>query len=370
MKKHSLIAFLLALSVLLCSCGSKDPDTKESTGAPDAPKEEKEYQKTTAIESKNFTVDSSMFCFMYFSDIANYILPKAEEYGLMYTLSLAEQPYSDTQTWEQYLYEVTKNNILNTIYVAEYARSVGHEFSEIDRYLDEQLGLWKDYAEEAGLSFEEYIKMYFGDHVTEEDIRNSFELQFYAYSYNEILANEARARLDESYYADYYEANKDNITETEPAKNVCHILFTADKYGGDEAAKAKAEEVLSLYRAGEATRESFEALGKEYTEDSNTFYENVPRGMMVKEFEDWIYDSSRKEGDTGLVLTSYGYHIMYFAGDGEIPWHEDAEEKCIQDYLSEKTNEFSSIFSDDIKISEDIVSLLPDYIPSGYISVE
>ena len=33
---------------------------------------------------------------------------------------------------------------------------------------------------------------------------------------------------------------------------------------------------------------------------------------MVPEFDAWCFDDARKEGDTGLVRTSYGYHIMYF----------------------------------------------------------
>ena len=40
---------------------------------------------------------------------------------------------------------------------------------------------------------------------------------------------------------------------------------------------------------------------------------------MVKPFENWIYDSSRQVGDTGIVKTNYGYHIMYFVGRQEEP---------------------------------------------------
>ena len=33
---------------------------------------------------------------------------------------------------------------------------------------------------------------------------------------------------------------------------------------------------------------------------------------MVPEFNDWIFDPARVYGDTDLVKTSYGYHIMFF----------------------------------------------------------
>jgi hypothetical protein len=35
---------------------------------------------------------------------------------------------------------------------------------------------------------------------------------------------------------------------------------------------------------------------------------------MVDEFNDWCFDSARKTGDTDIVKTEYGYHIMYFIG--------------------------------------------------------
>ena len=38
---------------------------------------------------------------------------------------------------------------------------------------------------------------------------------------------------------------------------------------------------------------------------------------MVSEFNDWIFDPARKAGDTDIVKTTYGYHIMYFVGQGE-----------------------------------------------------
>ena len=38
---------------------------------------------------------------------------------------------------------------------------------------------------------------------------------------------------------------------------------------------------------------------------------------MVTNFNDWIFDASRKPGDTGIVESDYGYHIIYFVGDNK-----------------------------------------------------
>ena len=44
---------------------------------------------------------------------------------------------------------------------------------------------------------------------------------------------------------------------------------------------------------------------------------------MVTEFNDWCFDSARKPGDTGIVDTQYGAHVMYFVGSG-IAWKTQA----------------------------------------------
>ena len=48
---------------------------------------------------------------------------------------------------------------------------------------------------------------------------------------------------------------------------------------------------------------------------------------MVTEFNDWCFDSQRQPGDTGIVKTSYGYHIMYFSARGDTPvWMQTVED--------------------------------------------
>ena len=100
-----------------------------------------------------------------------------------------------------------------------------------------------------------------------------------------------------------------------PVRNVGHILFKPATYENSAKAKAKAEEVLDQFLAGDKTREAFEKLAQQHTEDSSVFYDNVAPGQMVAPFENWLFDEARKDGDTGIVETSYGHHIMYYLGE-------------------------------------------------------
>ncbi len=51
---------------------------------------------------------------------------------------------------------------------------------------------------------------------------------------------------------------------------MCVMLLTADRYGSDEAAKAKAEELLEEWKNGDATEESFAELAGAWLEDGGS----------------------------------------------------------------------------------------------------
>jgi hypothetical protein len=109
---------------------------------------------------------------------------------------------------------------------------------------------------------------------------------------------------------------------------VRHILIKADKTSATEAelaaAKAKAEAILAEYLAGEKTEASFGELAKINSADGNAssggIYEDVAPGEMVDTFNDWCFDSTRQPGDTGIVQTEYGYHVMYFVKEAGTDW--------------------------------------------------
>lgn len=122
-------------------------------------------------------------------------------------------------------------------------------------------------------------------------------------------------------------------------RKVGHILIktTASSSASDEEKKKasekikkKIDEIYDEYKKGPQTREAFEELAKKYTEDSNVFYEGVVEGDMVDGFNDWLFclndykDQTRTVGETALVETKYGWHLVYFDGIGKAEWYEDA----------------------------------------------
>ena len=107
-----------------------------------------------------------------------------------------------------------------------------------------------------------------------------------------------------------YNRDQAQFRQAENVK-VRHILFkTQGKPPADEPKiKALAEEVLKQVKAGA----NFAELVKKYSEDTgsvpnNGEYSGVVKGQMMPEFEQAAF--SLKNGETSLVKTSYGYHIV------------------------------------------------------------
>ncbi len=135
------------------------------------------------------------------------------------------------------------------------------------------------------------------------------------------------------YYVLMFQSRNDDL---EPLANVRHILIsfeggtTDDKgnktYSDEEkaTAKTKAEALLQQWKDGEATEESFIALVKDNTGDTASketggLYEDIyNKANYETAFLNWSINTDRKAGDTGIVETSYGYHIMYYVGDDEL----------------------------------------------------
>lgn len=142
--------------------------------------------------------------------------------------------------------------------------------------------------------------------------------------------------------------------------NVRHVLIqpasgelTSSDEGYEEEqeklnaeAKAQAEELLAQWKAGDATEESFAQMAMEYSVDGSKYdgglYTRVYQGQMVSEFEDWCFDSSRKAGDTGIVETPYGFHIMYFSGEDLPRW----QALVTADLASEDYNTYATELSE------------------------
>ena len=75
---------------------------------------------------------------------------------------------------------------------------------------------------------------------------------------------------------------------------------------------------------GGFTEDGIIKLAKEYSQDEGSaedggLYTEVVYGEMITEFNEWLFDESRVPGDHGIVETEYGWHLMYYVGENNVP---------------------------------------------------
>lgn len=148
--------------------------------------------------------------------------------------------------------------------------------------------------------------------------------------YSEWVLDTARKAGDVSifeassgWYVVYYLSCDTNDYAT---KNARVIVLNADANDDGTLDWTTAEENLASlqadYAAGEAGEDLFSKLAATYSDDSNTNanggkYENISKGQLDDDVNDWLYASSRKVGDTAVIRLEDSVYWVYYEGDGE-----------------------------------------------------
>ena len=131
----------------------------------------------------------------------------------------------------------------------------------------------------------------------------------------------------------------------------------------DAEAKKLAEDALAKWKKGKATDASFAALATKLTEDTGSaenggLYENVTKDSnYVEPFLNWCFADGRKKGDTGIIKTDYGYHVMYLSSKSKDPVWKNTVRDALASAKFDKYIE-STIKSDETKVSEHWVKVV------------
>ncbi len=276
--------------------------------------------------------------------------------GLDTTKPLSEQMYDDTHTWEDFFLQSAVRTFWQTEAINAAAKEAGYVLdSETEEYLTSLTDAMTQEAESGEYaSVDEYIQAAYGPHSTMDSYTAFAREMMTASGYLSTVYGSIELTDDEiSAYFDENAANyaAQNIAKDDPNMvNVRHILITpqADENAETDEngqpvlteqnwtnAQMKADEIYKMWQEGDATEETFAALATEYTEDPGSMstgglYEEIYPGQMMQEFNDWCFDTARQVGDTAVVKTSYGYHIMYFSGVCDHPyWYKIAQQDCL-----------------------------------------
>lgn len=124
----------------------------------------------------------------------------------------------------------------------------------------------------------------------------------------------------------------------------------------DKEAKKLAEDALAKWEKGDATDASFAKLATKLTEDTGSadnggLYEDITEDSnYVEPFLNWCFADGRKKGDTGIIKTDYGYHVMYLSSKSKDPvWKNSVREALANE-------KFDKYIEDTIKADQTKVS--------------
>lgn len=267
---------------------------------------------------------------------------KAVEYSLIAT-KYSNKILADTKTsepdWEAY-YAEHEDDYLQ-LDAMSYAFTISEEGMSAEEALEQAKLLEQVTSKE---TFETWVKQYLtgtgvADDVASQTVEKCKTTGALSSFGEEITA---WAKADTTKPGDTYVAQSDTACKvylllSKPERDeqltvdVRHILLSTEQFGTAEAALERAKEVLEEWKNGPANEESFGELAKQYSADgsanSGGLYEKVSPGEMVETFNDWCFDENRKDGDTGIVESQYGAHVMYFVKHSLPKWEADISGK-------------------------------------------
>lgn len=180
------------------------------------------------------------------------------------------------------------------------------------------------------------------------------------------------------YYVVLFSGSTDNKY---PLADVRHLLIKFEGGSTDSSgnktytdaekkkAKDEAESLYEEWKKGDATEESFAELAKKYTEDDSSkenggLYEDIYPKQMDTNFNDWCFEEGRKAGDTGVIETSYGYHVMYYVGDADLTYRDFM---LTNDLRNEEMSKWYEDIQKNISVTEHNLSRINrDIVPLSY----
>lgn len=259
-------------------------------------------------------------------------------------------------TWQQYFLKSGLDTWHSYASLCAKAKQAGFQIpAEYRDYLDAVPSSMNTNALEAGFeNANQMLQADMGPGASMEGYMAFMESYYQGYLYYNDQIGKIVLSDDEiaAYYAEHAaEYEEGGLTKDTRLVDVRHILVMpkggttgengATVYSDDEweACRQEAQRILDEYLAGELTEDRFAELANTYSEDGGSnqnggLYTDVYVGQMVEPFEDWCFDASRTHGETGMVKTNYGYHVMFFVESKEA-WYETAWGDLLADRADE-----------------------------------
>ena len=246
----------------------------------------------------------------------------------------------DTYTLTQFVLQA-KADTSDTEMTEEEKTAALEEAKEQKKALAEEIQRKLEAGEDPTALVQEYDSELYSSQISDPELGSKVNSAYTEWAFDsarregDVTLAEYDSDTAYNYYVVRFEGRElDTVT---PIADVRHILVKPETSEGASepsaeqmaAAKAEAEALLAQWKAGEATEDSFADLARENSADSGSASDGglisgvTADSSYVESFKNWAVDPARQVGDTGLVESSYGWHIMYYVSGAPV-WESTA----------------------------------------------
>lgn len=248
--------------------------------------------------------------------------------GLNINQDLSTQYYTQDLTWEDFFQEAAVEGIQRNQALKAEAEAAGFTYDVTEEYKQFEDSV-KEYAKQQGISEKEYLKSSYGSYATLGRISDFVKDAIYVSAYYNQVSDERTPSEEE--IQTYYNENKDSydsvdyrlttvnaVLPTEPTE-LADTTDDANSTDGSEGTQGEAEE--ETYQPSEAEIEAAMAEAKieadtalKTVAQSGELMEGMTRSEIRSSLTEWLFDASRKKGDTTVIEDSsnHAYYVLAF----------------------------------------------------------
>lgn len=201
--------------------------------------------------------------------------------------------------------------------------------------------LCKEYSENKEIKFEEET---LNENISYNDCSDALVSWLFDLEREENATAIIEDTTNMEYNIVYFISRDKNKTKT---VNFKHILIAPETdeqnnvvEGALETAESQADEVYKEWNSSDKKSSTFDSFVKKYSSDTETannggLYEEIAEGILPDEMDKWLFEEGRKEGDTELIKTESGYHIVYYLEEGDEEWIVLSRNQMVEDRYRE-----------------------------------